>query len=120
MAAVTEYERLMRSGQPSAPVKAADFLALYLRAQPPMAAELLKLIQENALAPDLESTVFLGLEHANTPEARAALITALSDDFAARNRARAAAALPDIQHPGKETLDALHKTAQTAVAESPD
>lgn len=119
-AALEEYAVLIRSGEPSAPLKAADYLALYLRAQPQMAAELIKLIQARALPRELESTVFLGLELADTAEARAALISGLSEAHASRNRARAAAALPDIREPNADTLQALSQSAREAVAESPD
>jgi hypothetical protein len=48
------------------------------------------------------------------------LISGLSEEHASRNRARAAAALPDIREPGPETLQALSQTARGAVGESPD
>jgi HEAT repeat protein len=120
MAALAQYAELMSSGLPSAALKAADFLALYLRAQPQMAAELMTLLKAEAIPRELESTVFLGLELAGTPEARSALITGLSEGYASRNRARAAAALPDIREPTVDTLQALSQTARGAVGESPD
>jgi HEAT repeat protein len=118
--ALAEYTNIMRSGDPGAALRGADFLALYLRAQPLMASELTKLLEDQTIPTELESTVFLGLELAGTPEAHAALISGLSDAHASRNRARAAAALPDIKHPSEATLQALKQTAQGAVGESPD
>jgi len=119
-AALSEYTNIMTSGDASASLKAADFLALYLRARPEMAAELMKLLENQAVPPELESTIYLGLELAGTPEARAALISGLSEAHPSRNRARAAAALPDIKQPNLETLNALAQTAHAAVGESPD
>ena len=119
-AAMAEYTNIMGSGQSSAPLKAADFLALYLRAQPQMAAEIMKLLESQTVPPELESTLYLGLELAGTPEARAALIAGLSDAHASRNRARAAAALPDIKQPNEAVLHALSQTAQGAVGDNPD
>lgn len=119
-AALAQYTQLMGSGQSSAALKAADFLALYLRAQPQMAAELMKLLEQQLVPRELESTLYLGLELAGTPEARSALITGLSEKHASRNRARAAAALPDVREPTSEILQALSQTARGAVGESPD
>ncbi|HET8933271.1 MAG TPA: HEAT repeat domain-containing protein [Polyangiales bacterium] len=119
-AALAQYTELMGSGQPSAALEAADFLALYLRAQPQMAAALMELLENQVIPRELESTVYLGLELAGTPEARSALIAGLSEKHASRNRARAAAALPDIREPNTETLQALTQTARGAVGESPD
>jgi hypothetical protein len=118
--ALDEYTSLLRSGEPSASLKVADYLALYLRAQPRMAAELMKLLERQAVPRDLESTLYLGLELAGTAEARAALISGLSEAHASRNRARAAAALPDIREPNAETLQALSAATREAVGESPD
>jgi HEAT repeat protein len=48
------------------------------------------------------------------------LIEGLSDAHQPRNRARAAAALPDIPKPTVETLDALSETAHNASSASPE
>ncbi|HKU36830.1 MAG TPA: HEAT repeat domain-containing protein, partial [Polyangiales bacterium] len=87
---------------------------------PEMALELMNLLRERAIPPDLESTVFLALELAGTREAHDALIRGLDNDHAPANRARAAAALPDIPRPETRTLDALRETARSAVADNPD
>lgn len=119
-AALAQYAALLRSGKSSAIVEGADFLALLLRAQPGLAFALMSALERGTLAPDLESTVFLALEIAGTPESHAALVSGLADNHAARNRARAAAALPDVKNPSHETLAALASTAREAVAETKD
>ena len=118
--AMAEYTSIMRSGAQGAIAKAADYLALYLRARPEMAFELIRLLERNQVPPDLESTLYLGLELAGTPEALAALTEGLSDAHAPRNRARAAAALPDVPRPTQQTLEALVDTARNAKAQTPD
>ena len=115
--AMAQYTAIMRSGVPGAALKAAEFLALYLRARPEMAIELMGMLQRREVPDDLESTLYLALEKAGTPEAHDALIAGLSDRHASKNRARAAAALPDIPKPAAKTLEALRETAQTAVGE---
>jgi HEAT repeat protein len=111
---------MLRSGGKNSIAQAADFLALYLRARPEMAQEIMRLLKERAIPPDLEATIFLALEMAGTPQAHDALISGLGEDHSSNNRSRAAAALPDIPRPEPRTLDALRETARTAVAESPD
>lgn len=118
--ALAQYAALMRSNEHGALDRAADYLALYLRARPEMALELMRLLERQAVPPDLEGTLFLALERAGTTQARDALIMGLSDAHATRNRARAAAALPDVPKPGIETLDALADTARTAKASNAD
>jgi hypothetical protein len=118
--ALTRYAELLRAGGPGAAAQAADFLALVLRAQPAFAFEIMALLEKNQVPPDLESTLFLALELAGTSEAQDALIEGLSDAHAARNRARAAAALPDIPNPSHKTLEALTKTAREGLAENKD
>jgi hypothetical protein len=117
-AALEQYAELLRSGRGFG--HAADFLSLVLRAQPGLAYELMAMLERNAIAADIEGTVFLALERAGTPEAHNALIQGLSDDHASRNRARAAAALPDIPTPSQQTLTALATTAREAQAETKD
>ena len=117
-AALAQYAELLRSGAEGRFARAGDFLALVLRAQPGLAFEIMALLERGEVAPDLESTMFLALEQAGTPEAHGALIQGLSDQHAARNRARAAAALPDIPNPSRDTLLALAKTARDAQAET--
>ncbi len=118
--ALAEYTSIMRSGADGVVAKGADYLALYLRARPAMAFELIRMLQRQAIPADLESTIYLGLELAGTPEAHDALIEGLSDDHVSRNRSRAAAALPDISEPSIKTLQALTETARNAESESPD
>jgi hypothetical protein len=118
--AMAEYTAIMRSGVQGAALKGADYLALYLRARPEMAFELMNLLAKRVVPPDLESTLFLGLELAGTPEAHDALIAGLSDEHSSTNRARAAAALPDIPKPAVKTLEALQETAKNAVSDDPE
>lgn len=119
-AALSQYAEMMRSGGKNSIAKAADFLAMYLRARPEMAQEIMKLLAQQVIPKDLEATIFLALEMAGTKESHDALISGLSQDHTSANRSRAAAALPDIPKPEPRTLDALRETARTAVAESPD
>ena len=118
--AMAQYSALLRASQPGGVGRAANFLALLLRAQPGLAFELMAMLQRQEIAPDLESTVFLALELSGTPESQAALIEGLSDEHAARNRSRAAAALPDVPNPSPATLTALAETAREAQAETKD
>jgi hypothetical protein len=118
--ALAQYAALLRSGQQGAFAQAADFLALFLRAQPAYAFEIMARLQRGQVPADLESTLFLALELAGTTEAHDALVQGLSDQHAARNRARAAAALPDVPNPSEGTLAALATTAREALAETKD
>jgi HEAT repeat protein len=111
---------VVRSGDQGASAQAADFLALFLRAQPALAFEVMALLQRGQVPADLESTLFFALELAGTQEAHDALVQGLSDQHAARNRARAAAALPDVPNPSQGTLAALANTAREARAETKD
>jgi HEAT repeat protein len=119
-AAMAQYAQLMRSGVNGAAVQAAEYLALYLRARPEMAAELMRLLAERQIPADLQSAIFLALERAGTPEAHDALIAGLSEEHEAQNRARAAAALPDVPMPSDKTLQALLETSQNAVSDNKD
>lgn len=118
--AMAQYTALLRSTQPGGVGRAANFLSLLLRAQPGLAFELMAMLQRQEIPPDLESTVFLALELSGTPESQSALIEGLSDEHAVRNRARAAAALPDVPNPSPATLAALTETAREAQAQTKD
>ncbi len=118
--ALAQYTAILRSGKPGSVKQGADYLAMLLRAQPDLAFDLMAMLQRQEIPADLEATVFLALELSGTPEAQAALTDGLSDEHAARNRARAAAALPDVPHPSRAALAALADTARTAKAETKD
>lgn len=103
----------VRSGNDLGAVHA---LEQYLRARPKEAQSLMARLARREIAPDLEPVVFNALELAGTPEAHAALLAGLSAQQTPQNRARAAAALPDIPHPDERTLEGLREASDGAVA----
>jgi HEAT repeat protein len=113
--ALGQFAELYRSGQG---LRAIDFLKLYLRARPEMAAALVEMAKRREIPAELEPAVFHALERANTPEAHVALLSALSDEHTTDNRARAAAALPDIAKPDRRTLDGLREMARVGKGEN--
>lgn len=115
--ALGQYAQLFRTGGGA---QAAEFLSQVLRSQPEFAFELMALLKSNQIPAALESTIFLALEMSGTTQAHEALIQGLSNEHAPRNRARAAAALPDIPNPSTKTVAALSSTAREALAESKD
>jgi hypothetical protein len=108
-AALDQFAAMFHGG---AGINAIDFLKLYLRARPEMAQEIMRMIERRLLAPELEPAIFHALEIANTPQARDALITGLTDVHTTDNRARAAAAITDIKKPTPEVLKGLSEMAE--------
>jgi HEAT repeat protein len=88
------------------------FLAQWLKAHPEQAAHLVALIREGGIPERLRPATFMALQLCGTPQARAALMTALADEsMTEMDRARAAFALSDVPHPTQEAADALVKAA---------
>ena len=91
------------------------FLAQWLKAHPEQAAHLVALIREGGIPERLRPATFMALQLCGTPEARAALMTALADEsMTEMDRARAAFALSDVPHPNQESADALAEAASAS------
>jgi hypothetical protein len=108
-AALDQFAAMYRAG---AGIRSIDFLKLYLRARPEMAQEIMRMIEGRLFAAELEPALFHALELANTPQARDALITGLTDVHTTDNRARAAAAITDIRKPTPAVLKGLSEMAE--------
>lgn len=91
---------------------AALLLSQWLRAHPEGAAALIATIRDGGIPELLRPAAFLALERCGTPQARAALMTALADEsMTEMDRARAASALSDIPQPTQESARALVEAA---------
>lgn len=91
------------------------FLAQWLRAHPEQAAHLVDLIREGGVPERLRPATFMALQLCGTPQARAALMTALADEsMTEMDRARAAFALSDVPHPTREAAAALAEAASAS------
>ena len=88
------------------------FLAQWLKAHPERAADLLAALRDGGIPEVLRPAAFFALERCGTPQARAALMTALADDSMQElDRGRAASALSDVPQPTKESARALVEAA---------
>lgn len=116
-AVLGSFAQLFRSGDD---LGAVDTLKLFLRAHPEQAQVLVAKLAGGEIPTDLEAVVFHALEVADTPEAHLALLDALGDEHTPENRARAAAALPDIPHPNQHTLEGLRRASNDAVTSEPE
>lgn len=86
----------------------AEVLAQYLRLHPKQASQLLAELRTGPYSDSMHALAFLALEMTGTPEAQKALTEALVDHaLGARDRMRAAVALPDVPTPSRESVDAL-------------
>ncbi len=84
------------------------FLAQWLKAHPEQAAHLVAMIRDGGIPERLRPAAFMALQLCGTPQARAALMTALADEsMTEMDRARAAFALSDVPQPTRESARAL-------------
>ncbi|WP_224372999.1 hypothetical protein [Hyalangium versicolor] len=102
---------LMKQDRPAHDI--ADVLAQYLRIHPEMASQLLTELRTGKHSDRVHALAFLALEMAGTVEAQKALVTAMQDRaLGTMDRMRAAVALPDVQTPSRDSVDALIDTAR--------
>lgn len=93
---------------------ALGVLVPFLRAHPDAAFALLDELRNRAFSREAHRHAFLALELARTPEARAALASALNDaSFETGDRLRAAVALPDAGKP-EASVDAIRTASHDA------
>ncbi len=106
--AMKRFEAVYHQSAKGDAYAAALLLAEWLRAHPEAASTLLAQVRSGAVAEPLRPALFLALEQCGTPEARAALASALGDPALAQlDRARASSALSDVPTPTRESAQAL-------------
>lgn len=104
-AALNRFSDIYSKGDPYA---AGLFLAQWLKANPERAADLLAALRGDGIPEVLRAAAFFALERCGTPQARAALMTALADEsMAEMDRGRAAWALADVPQPTQDSARAL-------------
>ncbi len=112
--ALKRFEAVYRQTAKGDAYAAALLLAEWLRAHPEGAAALLAQVRAGAIAELLRPALFLALEQCGTPEARAALSSALGDHaLTEMDRARASSALSDVPTPTRESAQALVAAARS-------